>query len=230
MSKSLSKAQIRKKFGRFPVTDLAIAIGRPPARRESFLRTFLAGSPAYSFRAVREASHAIYGVELPLAKIPRETWEQVEEIIRAKARPHELKLNLQAAKHLRGLISDKRYKAYPYEKQFIQVGPGRIVPIETSYYLVEDGRLIFQYLQARAEPVFDERTTVCLLSLVNMAYAFGDYKLADIEMADLSATRRSGPREPRIRRINKTDLLSPADLNAEISDVYSIMKKLYDEA
>jgi hypothetical protein len=230
MSKVLSKAQIRKKFGRFPVTDLAIAIARPAARRESFLRIFLAGEPAYSFRAVRQASHAIYGVNLPLAPLPRETWEQVKALIKEKARPHEYDLNVTAAKLLVKLISSRSFAAFPYDKQFIQVGPGRTIPLELSYYLVEADRIIFQYLQPRAEPAFDDRTALCLASLVNMAYAFGDYASADIEIADLSAVHRAGSRQPRFRTFSKSMLLTPADLSAEINDIYSIMKKLYDEA
>jgi hypothetical protein len=230
MSKKLTKAQILKKFGRFPVTDLAIAIGRPAARREPFLRRFLAGEPAYSFRAVRSASHAIYGVDLPLAKVPRETWDQVKALIRDKARPHEYELNVKAARLLRNLVSTRSFSAYPYPKQFIQVGPGRIVPIELSYYLVENDHLIFQYLQPRAEPAFDDRTALVLMSLVKMAYAFGDYREAQIEIADLSAVEHSGPRRPRFRKAAVDDLLTPEDLSVEISDIYGIMKKMYDEA
>lgn len=230
MSKKLSKAQILKKFARFPVTDLAIAIGRPAARREPFLRRYLAGEPAYSFGAVRRAAYAIYGVQLPLVDLPRETWDQIEALIKEKARPHEYDLNIKAAKLLISLISPRKFDAFPYPKQFIQVGPGRVVPFELSYYLVEGDKLIFQYLQPRAEPAFDDRTATVLMSLVSMAYAFGDYSNAWIEIADLSAVEPGGPRKPRFRQIERSKLLTSEDLNAEISDVYAIMKRLYDEA
>jgi hypothetical protein len=230
MSKKLSKGQILKKFARFPVTDLAIAIGRPAAKREPFLRRYLAGDPAYSFAAIRIAAHAIYGVKLPLADLPRETWEQIEVLIKQKARPHELELNIKAAKLLVKLVSSRTFDAYPYQKQFIQVGAGRIVPIELSYYLVESDRLVFQYLQPRAEPAFDDRTSLVLMSLVKMAYAFGDYSDAHIEIADLSAIEAHGPRMPRFRQFEHSELLTADDLNAEISDVYAIMKRLYEEA
>jgi hypothetical protein len=203
MTKKLTKAQIRKKFARFPVTDLAIAVARPSAKREAYLRKFLASDPPYSFRAVRQAAHAIYGVELPLAKLPRESWEQIAAITKEKARPHELEMNLIAANLLYELISERNFAAFPYERQFIQVAPGRTVPIELSYYLVEEDRLIFQYLQPRAEPIFDNQTALCLMSLIKMAYAFGDYASATIELADLSATERCGKREPRYRTAKK---------------------------
>lgn len=201
---------------------------RPSA--EPFLRRYLAGDPAYSFGAVRGAAHAIYGVKLPLVDLPRETWEQIETLIKEKARPHEFELNIKAAKLLVKLVSSRNFDAYPYPKQFIQVGAGRIVPIGLSYYLVENDRLIFQYLQPRAEPAFDDRTALVLVSLVKMAYAFGDYSDASIEIADLSAIEANGPRKPRFRQFERSALLTADDLNAEISDVYAIMKRLYDEA
>jgi hypothetical protein len=69
-----------------------------------------------------------------------------------------------------------------------------------------------------------------LMSLIKMAYAFGDYASATIELADLSATERCGKREPRYRTAKKDELLSPEDLSAEINDIYDILRKLYDEA
>lgn len=229
MSKKLTKSQILKKFSRFPVTDLAIAIARPGSTRENFLRIFLAGESAYSLKAVRQTAHAIYGVELPLVSLPRETWPQIEALIREKARPHEVELNLEVARLLRHLVLQRSFKAYPYDKQFIQVGPGRKVPIDLNYYLVEGEQIIFQYLQPRRDAL-DDRAALCLASLVHMAYAFGDYRASTVELADLSVTQRGGWREPRFRKFEKKSILAPADLSAEINDVYAIMKKLYDEA
>lgn len=232
MPKKLTKTQIAKKFSRFPVTDLAIAIARTEKKRESFLRKFIAGNPPYSFQAVRSASHAIYGVELPLSPHPKETPEQIEAIIRSKARPHELQINLDAARHLSKLLKTRKFRAFPspYGPQSIHVGPGRIIPIGLNYYLIEDDRVIFQFLQARGEPVFDDRTALCLGSLIQMAYCFGDFEKAEVDIADLSAIEKKKPREPRFRKFGKSELLSAAELNLEIKSVYALMKKLYDGA
>ena len=72
----------------------------------------------------------------------------------------------------------------------------------------------------------DDHVAAVMMSIIFHAYAFGDYANADIEIADLSAEGRDEPRNARIRRIGRNEIIGRAELTKEIEDVYTILRGL----
>lgn len=220
------KTKADKLIARFPVTDLAIALSRTGERRANFLRSFVDGFTTRSFRALREVAPLIYNAQPPLWELPTPNWSDIETKIRRGAGPHNADINIGAAILLKDLISRRSFKAILSSEQFIHVGPGRIVKIGLNYYIVEDGNVIFQFVQPRADEKIDASVARALMSLVHYAYVFGDFEDAVVEMADLSAVAKGSHRVPRFHRLNKTDLMTRNELNAEIDNVHGLLSKL----
>jgi hypothetical protein len=180
MATSQSKA--RNLLLRFPFTDLAIAVSRTGTRRENYLQAFVEGGTSQSYRWVREAAGSlIYCVELPLFRTPRFDLPQIKEILENITPPHNRAMNVDAAEHLYSLVRPYEYKAFPHESQVLRVGLKQVVSIGLDFYLVDGDRLVFQYPQPRARPVFDDEVATIMMSIIHHAYATGDYAEADIE-------------------------------------------------
>ncbi len=111
-------------------------------------------------------------------------------------------------------------------EQFIHIAPGRIVKIGLNFYLVELDRVIFQFVQPRADARVDDRVARTLMSLVHYAHVFGDFENATVEMADLSAIEQVGERAPRFHTLGAADLMSREELNAEIDNVHWLLAHL----
>lgn len=195
------KSKAEKLLERFPVTDLAFALTYRGADREKFLTRFVDGFTPQSYRAVRETAPQIYNVRTPLFALPPPTWDDIEKKIRRAAGRLNAGRNVEAARHLRKLVSGRKFDAYPIPEQSIHIAPGRIVKIGLNFYLVENDQVIFQFVQPRADARLDEGVARSLMSLVHYAYVFGDFENAVVEMADLSAIERGGDRVPRFHRL-----------------------------
>jgi hypothetical protein len=222
----MMKSKAEKLLERFPVTDLALAITYRGSNRERFLTRFVDSFTPQSYRAVRDASPQIYNVQTPLFALPPPTWQDVEKKIRRIAGRFNAERNVDAARHLRKLISARRFTAHPIPEQFIHIAPGRIVKIGLNFYLVEQDETIFQFVQPRADARMDESVARCLMSLVHYAYVFGDFENAVVEMADLSTIERGGERVPRFHRLSSGALLSRSQLNSEIDAVHSLLEQI----
>jgi hypothetical protein len=176
--------------------------------------------------AVRDAAGVIYYVELPLFPTPKLDWVQIETALRDITPPHNVDINVEAGKALFELIRPLRYRAFPHDENVLRVGHNQIVYIGLNFYVVDGDRLIFQYPQPRAQPVFDDQVAAVMMSIIFHAYAFGDYANADIELADLSAADKDSPRNPRIRRIGRNEVIGREELTKDIEDVYRILRSL----
>jgi hypothetical protein len=223
-----SKDKARNLLNRFPFTDLSIAVARTGSKRENFLRAFVETSTAQSYKWVREATGLIYPVTLPLFPTPMLTWKEIEIILRNVTPPHTVEINVTAGKELFDLVRPHKYQAYPHDENVLRIGHNQVVFIGLNFYVVDGDRLVFQYPQPRAQPVFDNHVAAVMMSIIFHAYAFGDYADADIELADLSAEDRKGPRNARIRRIGRNEIIGRDELTKEIEDVYRILRALVD--
>lgn len=229
MSSRESKDKARNLLNRFPFTDLSIAVARKGSKRENFLRSFVESSTAKSYKWAREASSLIYPVTLPLFPTPVLSWSEIETIIRSVTPPHTVEINVEAAKLLFDLVRPLSYKAYPHDQNVLRVGHNQVVSIGLNFYVVDGERLIFQYPQPRAQPVFDDNVASAMMSIIFHAYVFGDYAGADVEIADLSAPAPREPRDARIRRIGRNEIIGRDELTGEIEDVYGILRQLVND-
>jgi hypothetical protein len=216
----------RNLLNRFPFTDLAIAVALRGEGRENFLRRFIDTSTARSYKWVRDASGVIYYVELPLFPTPKLDWPQIEARLRDITPPHNVEMNVEAGKALFELVRPRGYRAFPHDESVLRVGHNQIVYIGLNFYIVDGDRLVFQYPQPRAQPAFKDEVAAVMMSIIFHAYAFGDYANADIELADLSAEDKHCPRNPRIRRIGRNEMIGRDELTRDIEDVYRILRSL----
>jgi len=221
----MAKTKADRLIERFPVTDLALAVTYTGERRQLFIQRFIDQFTTRSWRAVRENAHLIYNAQPPLRamELPPPRWDDVVAKIRRSAGCHNAAANVMCAELLRDLISSRRFQAVQIPEQFIHLAPGRVVRVGLNYYLVEGEEIIFQFFQPRADTRIDSRVARTLMSLVHYAYAFGDFEDAAVEMADLSALCPGSDREPRFHRLRPNELLSRAELNAEIDNVHALL-------
>jgi hypothetical protein len=153
-------------------------------------------------------------------------WPQIETVIRKKTPEHNVAINVEAANHLFDLVRPRGYKAYEHDEQRLRTGVKQEVYIGLRFYLVDGERLVFQFPQPRAQPVFNDDVAAVMLSIMHHAYATGDYADADVELADLSAVEPDGDREPRIRTLARGDVLGREELNTQIEAVYEVLRAL----
>lgn len=213
----------KRAIARFPVTDLAVAVGRNRTAREGVLRDFLGHIPRSSYAATRGAAGLIYGVELPFDTTGLVPWEKIAAQIRRTAAAHDVERNVEAAKCLFDLVRPAGYKAYPIEPEPLRVATGRKVIIDLPYHLVDGERLVFQFLHARRTRESDS-VIRALASMIHHAYAVGDYADAEIEVADLSQPEKKiKERGPCIRAVPRADIMSLSELTAEIEDVHGML-------
>ena len=147
-------------------------------------------------------------------------------------------MNLGAAKALYELVNDyDSGAAYFIDERSLQLGPDRACRFHMEHYLVRDEELIFQFPYPRRNRL-SHVELVTMMSLVQLAYATGDFADAHIEIADLSPERsyvyRDGirvrsERQPRVVRLQKDEAIPLAQLQADIQDVYALLMKLADE-
>jgi len=222
------KKKARNLLNRFPFTDLSIAVSRNGSERENFLRAFVETSTPRSYKWVREAAGLIYPVELPLFPTPVLSWVEIDTIFRNVTPPHNVSINVDAGKELFDLVRPKKYKAYPHDGEVLRIGHNQVVFIGLDFYVVDGDRLVFQYPQPRAQPVFDDYVAAVMMSMIFHAYVYGDYAEADVELADLSADEPKKPRNARIRRIGRNEIIGRDELTREIEDVYETLRALVE--
>lgn len=221
------KSKADRLIERFPVTDLALAVTYKGQRRERFIQQFVDAFTIKSWRAVRESAHLIYNAQPPIGlEMPSLDWQVIEAKIRRSAGKQNAAANVHVACMLRDLIRPRKFIAYRTSEQFIHLSPGRLVKVGLDYYMVENGKVIFQFFQPRADARVDSQVCRTLMSLVHYAYVFGDFEGALIEMADLSAPSPKDDREPRFHRLSERDLMSREEINAEIDDVHSLLERI----
>lgn len=121
------------------------------------------------------------------------------------------------------------YEATEFEPVVFRYGPGTVT-IALDFYLTKGEELIFQFPHFRADALLGNECTA-LASIINQAYAVGDYEAAQIEIASFSVPvgQKRGPRETTILTFEKTELLARDDLNREIADVYAILRILAEQ-
>lgn len=213
---------------RFPITDLARAVASSDVARRAILRQFVETSTPLNYVPTRNACELIYGVQKPLIETPLEPWERIERYIRAASETYTLDMNLVATHHLFDLIRPKGYTATHCEPQILRVSLKQIVHIGLEYYITEGERLIFQFPHPRIDGLTDGAATV-LGSVIHHAYAQGDYAEADVEIADVGRLPGAPPKDARASRIHLIERSSimPLDrLNAQIEEVYAILREL----
>lgn len=220
------KTKATNLLNRFPFTDLAVAVSRNGSAREKFLRGFVDGGTTRSYQATREAASLVYCVEQHMFPTPKLGWGAIEDTLRKITPAQNVELNVDASKLLFDLVRPKDYKAYEHEDQVLRVGLKQVVHIGLKFYIVDGDRLVFQFPQPRAQAIFDDRVVEIMLSIIHHAYATGDYAAADVELADLSAEEPREDRSPRIRRLNRADVLSLSALNEQIEKVYDVLRAL----
>lgn len=220
------KTKATNLLNRFPFTDLAVAVSRRGSAREKFLRSFVDGGTTRSYQATRDVATLVYCVEQHMFPTPKLEWEEIEATLRKVTPAQNVAFNVEASKLLFDLVRPKDYRAYEHEEQVLRVGLKQVVHIGLKFYIVDGDRLVFQFPQPRAQPVFNSDVSTIMMSIIHHAYATGDYGSADIELADLSAEDVKEDRSPRIRALAKSDVLSLRALNEQIDDVYDVLRAL----
>jgi hypothetical protein len=161
-----------------------------------------------------------------LLELPPPSWSEIERRIQRSAGKFNAEANVQAARLLRDLLSSRHFKSVLTPEQEIHIAPGRVVKIGLNFYLVESDRVIFQFVQPRADARLTDQVARTLMSLVHYAYAVGDFENACIEMADLSARFPGEERMPRFHSLAAGDLMTRSELNEEIDKVHGILFRL----
>ncbi|MER8732849.1 hypothetical protein NKH28_23935 [Mesorhizobium sp. M1227] len=234
----------RKAIGllnRIQFIDLAQAVTLPPSARKDWLREYLRravkGGKFPSYRYFRAAIPTIYGVRRGLDPSPPVGRSDLERHIKTACKGVDEAINIDAALHLFDMVRSKGYAAYDHPPKNLPLGLKRTAAIGLECELVKDGELIFQFPSPRRTR-FEDRTITILLSLIHHAYATGDREGAVIEFADLSCDfetptsrreRLPRVRDPRIIRLEGSDLLSLDDLTPEIQSVHDLLLDLGDE-
>jgi hypothetical protein len=210
-------------LGRFPVTDLARALALRGERRRGFLSDFVEKFPKGSYGPVRSVVPRIYGSQPPLMDLPVEEWKDIECSLRRACPPDILDDNIEVGQLLYEHAKAENYRATDHYIHTFLYGPGSAT-IGINCYLTKDETIIFQYPQFRRDALNVEQVR-CLLSIVHHAYAIGDFAMAEMEIVQFPA-RKGKKREVRLERLDRAQVLDRPALNAEIDDVYAILRDL----
>lgn len=212
-------------LGRFPVTDLAKALAVSGDRRVKFLQSFVDGFPKGSFATLRQLTPRIYGARMPLFDLPPEDWVHIERTLNAITPAAFLQSNLLRGRQLFDHAREEDYEATVVPAQVFRYGRGT-APIGLNFYLTKGERLLFQFPHFRSLAL-NAAEGIALCSVIRHAYAVGDFAEADVEIVQFVKGRRN--REPHILCPDRDDLLGRRALNAQIDDVYAILRTLAED-
>lgn len=223
-------------IARFNFTDLARAVAKTGVERRKFLEGMAQDSfNPRTYKPFREVAPSIYGVERPLDLSPPPDREEIVEAVKRhvkrlnrKDRKIEKQIetsNVETSKLLFDLVRPRDYKAYPHPPQALRTGIERFAPINLDFYIVDGDRAVFQFPQPR-KSLESSNIRRLMLSIIHHAYVQGDFREADVELADLSqevGAAPDWPREREIRGIAKDDIIDRKRLGEEIQSVQDIL-------
>jgi hypothetical protein len=113
---------------------------------------------------------------------------------------------------------------YHHEAVDLPFGLDRRAPIGLSYHLVDGDQVVFQYAHLRLAPLSAAEFAI-MGSMIHYAYVDTDpdFAGARIEIADVSAPRRSEGRWGRIVKVERDQMMSREELQVEINDIYALL-------
>jgi hypothetical protein len=213
------KASAERKFGRFNPTDLAIAVEARGLLRTAYLTDFATGAPFGNRTPVRASYRRIYNANEPLFGLMEgEPWERIEPSIRHMSQARDLDANCEVGRRLFRHARKSGYDATAIEPKDLRIGHGgSVVPIGIGFYVTQQSDVIFQFPHLRRRPL-SKPQSVALGSIVQMAYAIGDFGNAFVEIVLpwVDAPVGGGC---AVQRIAPSDLWDRGRLQAEIDSV-----------
>lgn len=223
------KAKADSSIGRFPVTDLAIAMSVTGENRRKRIEAYVKGFPTGSYAVTRGLMRRIYNAqaaeEFALFKeLPPDPWSVIERAIRAGCEPDHLADNLEASELLFKHARARDLIATIHEAAPLRVKARSYISIGIDLYVTVKERLAFEFVHLRRAPLTSAQAAI-LGSLVHYAYCVGDFAQADVDIVAICG-KRGIPRTLTRTTVDRDKLWTREDLDKEIEDVYSTLRTI----
>ncbi len=220
--------------GRFPLTNLAEAVALTGINRRKHLARFVEGAGLATYGPTRDLMLRLYGghgardgaVGPLIEDLPPDPWSELASSLSLKCRAGTLEDNLEVSK----LIFDNvraEHAASSFEPMVMNFGTSRII-LPISMYCTRGEQVLFHFAHLRRAPLTPAQEDV-IATLIHRGCAIDPFEDADIEIVhfpamDLRAMR--GRRTFAIKHISSSRFLAKDDLDAEITDVYTILREI----
>jgi hypothetical protein len=220
------KAKADRYVGRFPVTDLAVAVAARGESRKKLIEAFVRTIPQGSYAVTRGLMRRIYNAqpveEFALFRdLPPDPWPAIEKAIRGACEPQHLADNLEAADLLFKHARSDNLIATIHEAAPLRVKARSYISIGIDLYVTIEDRLVFEFVHFRRTPLTPPQAAI-LSSLVHYAYCVGDFAHAEVDIVSICG-KRGTPRTLTRSTVPRSDLLSREELDTEIEDVYRLL-------
>lgn len=168
---------------------------------------------------------------------PAVGWDRIEPELVKACKGTDTDKNVEVAKALFDLVRPRKYLAYDHQSRDLNLGGGRKAAIGLEHYLIDKDVALFQYPYPRRHRLSDDEYRL-MMSLIHFAYVRDDFEEAVVEVADLScpigyAGKKikgvSYPRDPRIVRLERSQILNRHELAAEVQNVHELLLEIGEE-
>lgn len=228
------------------MTSLAQAVAVTGDARRRVIERFVRGAGPGTYTPTRSFMRRLYGshgaedgaVSPLIAELPPEPWDKIEADLIKACEPDAAAANVQVARLINKHAREEGYVATHFDVRVLRTGRS-IVPVPIDLFVTKDERLIFQFPQLWRTSLKPSQEDV-IATVIALVCATGDYATAEIEIVSfppIAPPKRkpSGekptlvPRGTKLTTIDRRRFISRERLQAEIDDVYTMLKAIAAE-